>query len=284
MRRAKWNTKCAMCVKNTHRVVAYLIILSAFLAVYYGIYEYRMNPAHPSTFPLEVLQIVLLISLLVILEALYILCVIKDEIPFDGEDAPIISTQEFRARVKQGEKLCILDEYVLDVSWWADEHPGGKFSIEANIGRDVSKYFHGGYSLETIDKLPHHMHSTDSRLVVNKLIVAKLQNVSEKIMKINESTPANKTETARTITFAVQGENTGINSSTPTRHECAILDVRNVAKHYLVKTSCLGWFATERGFYDPKKHGHKRHYTEAFAMRPGVYNSLISLAAGNNLQ
>lgn len=58
--------------------------------------------------------------------------------------------------------------------------------------------------------------------------------------------------------------------------------MRNVAKHYLVKTSCLGWFATEPGFYDAKKHGHKRHYTEAFAMRPEVYESLLALAAGDD--
>ena len=58
--------------------------------------------------------------------------------------------------------------------------------------------------------------------------------------------------------------------------------MRNVAKHYTVKTSSLGWFATERGFYDSKKHGHRRHYTEAFAMRPEVYNALIQLASGNN--
>lgn len=103
---------------------------------------------------------------------------------FDGSDAPVISVGEFRARIKSGEKLVILDEYVLDVSWWMDEHPGGRFSIEANIGRDVSKFFHGGYSLETIDQLPHHAHSTDSRYVVDKLIVAKLSTVSEKIMKI----------------------------------------------------------------------------------------------------
>ena len=50
--------------------------------------------------------------------------------------------------VGRGQKLVILDQLVLDVSWFLDEHPGGKFSLEANIGRDVSKYFHGGYSLE----------------------------------------------------------------------------------------------------------------------------------------
>jgi cytochrome b involved in lipid metabolism len=29
-----------------------------------------------------------------------------------------------------------------------ENHPGGKFVIEHNIGRDVSKFFYGGYSLD----------------------------------------------------------------------------------------------------------------------------------------
>jgi hypothetical protein len=41
MRRTVWNTKKALCVKNIHRAVAYLVLLSAFLAVYYGILFYR---------------------------------------------------------------------------------------------------------------------------------------------------------------------------------------------------------------------------------------------------
>ena len=132
----------------------------------------------------------------------------KDEFAFDGEDAPFISVNEFRARVKQGEKLVVLDEYVLDVSWFMDEHPGGRFSVEANIGGDVSKFFHGGYSLETVDKLPHHTHSTDARLLVNKLIVAKLQNVQEKVMTIVNSSAANVSETSRTIKFSALGQPT----------------------------------------------------------------------------
>lgn len=42
----------------------------------------------------------------------------------------------------------MLDNLVLDVTNFFDEHPGGKFSLEHNIGKDVSKFFHGGYSLE----------------------------------------------------------------------------------------------------------------------------------------
>ena len=55
-----------------------------------------------------------------------------------------------------------------------DEHPGGKFSLEANIGRDISKYFHGGYSLENKQKVNPHTHSQDARRVVQKYVIGKL--------------------------------------------------------------------------------------------------------------
>ena len=38
-------------------------------------------------------------------------------------------------------------------------HPGGKFVIEHNIGRDISKFFFGGYSLEYSSGLHTHTHS-----------------------------------------------------------------------------------------------------------------------------
>jgi cytochrome b involved in lipid metabolism len=68
----------------------------------------------------------------------------------------------------------ILDNLVLDVARFLDDHPGGKFSIEHNIGRDISKFFHGGYSLENINKVDPHTHSNDAKLIVQKLVVGKL--------------------------------------------------------------------------------------------------------------
>lgn len=43
-------------------------------------------------------------------------------------------------------QLVILDDLVLDVSEYMSNHPGGKFLLEHNIGRDISKFFYGGYS------------------------------------------------------------------------------------------------------------------------------------------
>ena len=55
---------------------------------------------------------------------------------------------EFEKNIKNGEKLVILDDFVLDISRYGDYHPGGAFLINHNIGRDVSKFFHGGHALD----------------------------------------------------------------------------------------------------------------------------------------
>lgn len=39
---------------------------------------------------------------------------------------------------------------VLDLTDYIDKHPGGRFSMEMNVGRDVSKYFYGGYAFENM--------------------------------------------------------------------------------------------------------------------------------------
>lgn len=49
--------------------------------------------------------------------------------------------------ITRGDKLVILDDMVLDVRNFHWEHPGGQFLIDFHIGRDISKYFYGGYIL-----------------------------------------------------------------------------------------------------------------------------------------
>ena len=181
MRRTVWGTRKALIVKMGHKIIAYLVILSAFCAVYYGILFYRQNPKHASDFPLEVVQVVCLSVVIVTLELFYRVCCLKEK-EFDDAEVKSFSLEEFKSRVKRGEKLVILDQYVLDVSWWAGEHPGGTFSIEFNVGRDVSKYFHGGYSLE--QNVANVAHSADARRVAEKLIVGRLNDIGNRTMKI----------------------------------------------------------------------------------------------------
>lgn len=95
----------------------------------------------------------------------------------------------------------ILDAYVLDVTYFMDEHPGGRFSLEHNIGRDISKFFHGGYSLENTNFVANHTHSSDARKIVESLVYAKLKNnASRGLMKVAKSqADANQAGTAKTI-------------------------------------------------------------------------------------
>ena len=44
--------------------------------------------------------------------------------------------------------LVIFDEYVLNIEKFIDYHPGGSFVLKHNIGRDIGKFFYGGYSLD----------------------------------------------------------------------------------------------------------------------------------------
>jgi cytochrome b involved in lipid metabolism len=85
-----------------------------------------------------------------------------------------MTIEEFEVRVKAGAKLVILDDMVLDVSQYQFNHPGGRFFIEQNIGRDISKFFYGGYILENYKGAIPYTHSNIARMVVNTLIISKL--------------------------------------------------------------------------------------------------------------
>lgn len=80
---------------------------------------------------------------------------------------------------------------VLDLGKFVTHHPGGKFNLIQNVGRDISKYFYGGYSLENnLTATPvtkGHNHSNYARLIVNDLIVAVYD--SSVVTKVTECFP-----------------------------------------------------------------------------------------------
>lgn len=63
---------------------------------------------------------------------------------------------------------------MLNVTDYMDNHPGGKFLLEHNIGRDISKFFYGGYALDgngTKFGSIANTHSNAARWVVETLIM-----------------------------------------------------------------------------------------------------------------
>jgi cytochrome b involved in lipid metabolism len=72
--------------------------------------------------------------------------------------------------------LVILENLVLDVGDYMDNHPGGRFLLEHTVGRDISKFFYGGYALDgnATGQALANAHSNQARAQVESLIVAQL--------------------------------------------------------------------------------------------------------------
>lgn len=88
----------------------------------------------------------------------------------------VISPEEFDERVKAGEKLVILDDNIIDLTMFAYSHPGGTFLIDINVGKDVGKFFFGGYAFDQNKNIPGdknlaHTHSNIARKIANKHII-----------------------------------------------------------------------------------------------------------------
>ena len=99
----------------------------------------------------------------------------------------IMTESEFESRIKDGEKLWILDDLVLDLSEYAKYHPGGKFIIDRTVGRDITKFFYGSYTLDGNTSIPGSknercVHSNMARKIVNGLIVANLERSCNNFM------------------------------------------------------------------------------------------------------
>lgn len=57
----------------------------------------------------------------------------------------IISADEFEEFIKKGRKLAVIDNFVIDYGQYHIYHPGGRFALTKTVGRDISKFFYGGY-------------------------------------------------------------------------------------------------------------------------------------------
>ena len=55
---------------------------------------------------------------------------------------------------------------ILDFENYADYHPGGTFLLTQTLGRDISKFFYGGFSMQK-SKTGGYSHSNLARKIVN---------------------------------------------------------------------------------------------------------------------
>ena len=62
-----------------------------------------------------------------------------------GSKTKIYTPSQVENLVKQGSPLVVFDNLVLHLNGFDHIHPGGKFNLRHNLGRDISKFFYGGY-------------------------------------------------------------------------------------------------------------------------------------------
>jgi len=174
-----------------------------------------------------------------------------------------MTIKEFEEAVKSGKKYVVLDEYVLDLESFLPYHPGGKFVLQHNIGQDVSKFFHGGYSLEgNMGPRPAsgHKHTNQARKIVNKLIIARLDAT---------------TEVSSTICMVDNALTTAVNLTT-NAFFLKSRDGRTVPnfRRFFPGTKMLGKHFTIRTLTGLKP---TRHYTICNVMQPKVYSQLVNM-------
>ena len=57
--------------------------------------------------------------------------------------------------IKKGELLVVLDDLVLSLGTYISSHPGGTEVLKRCNGRDISKYFYGGYRMLGMEPQVH---------------------------------------------------------------------------------------------------------------------------------
>jgi hypothetical protein len=158
-----------------HRYLNYSLVVTVHLGMFFGLLFKKTRGVSIDITLFVTLELVFFFGTLGILEFLHRRKGREVE-PFNEPDT-FISEEEFESLIHKGRKLVILDNLVLDVEKFLDCHPGGRWNLEHNIGKDIAKFFYGGYAIDgnvKPEQSPsHHTHSNFARLAVNQMVIAR---------------------------------------------------------------------------------------------------------------
>ncbi len=94
----------------------------------------------------------------------------------EEKQLPIWSTHAIEEKVAEGEPLVICDNLVLRVDGYEKLHPGGKFTIVKNYGRDIAKFYYGNYTLTSDKYTVAHTHSGQANQILESMIVGVIED------------------------------------------------------------------------------------------------------------
>jgi len=177
-----------------------------------------------------------------------------------------------------------LDELVLDLTDFVPSHPGGEFALLQNVGRDISKFFYGGYSLDGNAGRPGsnssaYAHSNMARKIANKYAIAVLASRTKPVGRftIDHSKTLSLNKSTSSFVFKKLSYSANIGHGVDSSVYFPD-DIAQLGKHFLF--SSLGKNGVP---ISAMSRILKRHYTITNSLRESMYKKMIEcLNSGNN--
>ena len=158
---------------------------------------------------------------------------------------------------------------VLNLSNFSHHHPGGKFVLDQTAGRDISKFFYGGYALDgniglkAGEKNLAYAHSNIARKIAFSHIVGVIEKpeVQENSFDIDHSQTMDLNSSSKSFVFKTKDN---LKNSDLAEY---FTDISKLGQHYTVAPQDgLG-----QPFIEFKGTQLKRHYTIANCMKKKFY-------------
>ena len=165
-------------VGKFHKLAGYSIILLGLAATTSGLYTYQKTFYEGNEdVRYAIANFFVFISILIFSELIYRIWKWRSSVEVSKKESKrSITLEEFSDLViNKKKRLIILDNKVLDFGEYDDFHPGGKFYLQKNIGRDISKFFYGSYKLINDSTQKAKNHSAAAMAIANGLTIGHLE-------------------------------------------------------------------------------------------------------------
>lgn len=246
-----------------HRWFGYLMLLFGNATCMAGVINYVMKQIKQDKY-LSIITLTLPLFLLIVtfFEVRHRLYSSTGELDFSKVKCDVsMNITEFHEWIKSGKRLVVLDNLVLDLGRFSMIHPGGKFALERTIGRDLSKFFYGGFHiLSELGSQPPHAHSIKALEIAKGMVVAKVAGEESSAKKVVCRIAKKTKNNSNTHTFCFET----LDKQPHHSFSHFFLDHNNMGRHYLLNASS-----------DPTT---SRQYTICNTMVPEFMEEMFKLA------
>ena len=167
-------------IRFVHAFVSYIVIAYSQYVILTGLYTYNT-----SVKALYFVQMAAILVWFVAAELSFYIVNKKYYNPILTVEKNGLRSMTLKAFYESDKKLALFNDYIVDLTSYAFEHPGGTYMIQQCNKKDIGKYMYGAFSME--NRVSPHRHSFIAMLIIEKLVVAKLVNTNENIASNSKS-------------------------------------------------------------------------------------------------